>query len=392
MSKAAARGSAASAARTGTAKVLVLAGHAHSLVNFRGTLLEELVGEGHDVVACAPRDRRTDELRPEVERRGATLEVLPLERRGVNPLEDLRTIRSLVSLYRRLVPDRVLAYMAKPVIYGGLAAQRVGGVHFVPMITGLGSLFGDDPRLGSRVVGGAARVLYRRALRSAACVVFQNPDDRDLFRSQGLLANGTPTVRVHGSGIDLDRFRAVPLPSRPTFLMLSRLLATKGVREYAQAAGIVRRARPDARFRLAGSPVEGRDGVDREEVERWAADGRVEYLGRMEDVRPALADARFVVLPSYYREGVPRSLLEALAVGRPVITTDTPGCRETVESGSNGRLVPPRSTEALAEAMLEVLQASDAAAATMGRASRRLAETRFDVRAVNGEIIRALAL
>lgn len=373
-------------------RVLILSGQAFSLLNFRGPLIQDLRERGHEVVACTPQDAHTEGLRRRVEGGGVRLETVPLKRRSLTPFYDFRTIRALTALFQRLRPDRVLAYMAKPIVYGGLAARRAGNTHFVPMFTGLGCAFGGRHTLRALFAERAYLTLYRCALGSAAAVIFQNPEDRNLFRARRLVPPSTPTLRVHGSGVDLMRFRETPLPRQPVFLMLSRLLASKGVREYVGAAEIVRRSFPGARFQLAGPMEQGVEAVAAREVERWVAEGRVEYLGRLEDVRPALANARFVVLPSYYREGVPRSLLEALAVGRPVITTDTPGCRETVDDGRNGRLVAPRSAEALAGSMLELLQVPDADTKAMGRASRRLAETRYDVRAVNQEIIRALAL
>jgi glycosyltransferase involved in cell wall biosynthesis len=375
-----------------SARVLVIAGTSHSLVNFRRPLLNAMLRRGHDVVAVAPADSNWAQVDATLRSDGVRLEAVPIQRKGLNPLADLRTIRRLTTMIREIRPDRILAYMAKPVVYGGIAARRAGGARFFPMITGLGHPFAENGDIRQRALHLVVRTLYRSGLKSARCVIFQNEDDRAMFESLGLIPEGVRTRRVFGSGVDLALYRPQPLPAEPSFLMLSRMLLAKGVREYAEAARMVKERYPSTRFLLAGPSVPGSDGIDRSMIDRWEAAGHIEYLGHLDDVRPVLARSRFVVLPSYYREGVPRSLLEGLATGRPLITTDTPGCRDTVEDGLNGLLVPPRDTRALATAMLNLLEASDEQVSRMGCASLELAYARFDVEAVNEEILSAIEL
>lgn len=371
-------------------RVLMIGGTSRSLVNFRGPLLQRLCQRGHRVVTAAGVDAATSEVRTQLQAMGIPFATLALARAGVDPWEDWRSARQIRALLHEHRPDVLIAYTAKPVIYGGLAAGRIGGIRFFPMITGLGYAFADTGGLRRSLVHLAQRQLYRRALRHAAATIFQNPDDQQLFARLGLVTQGS--ARVHGSGVDLTRFPPAPLPPEPVFLMLARLVADKGVREYAAAARQVRARFPRARFQLAGALETGPRAIRRDELDAWQREGSVEYLGRVTDVPAALAGCRCYVLPSFYREGVPRSVLEALATGRPIITTDAPGCRETVTHGENGYLVAPRSTPELAAAMVRMLEADTATLETMAARSLARARAHYDVDKVNGDILRITGL
>lgn len=368
---------------------LVLAGHAPSLINFRAPLLAALVARGWRVTAAGP------DMDPATRAGLEALGVRPVEvtaaRTGMNPLADLAYRRALVELFKATRPDVVLAYTAKPVIWGTLAARAAGVPRVVAMITGLGYAFTPPARPDPRqmIAGLAARGLYRLALPRADHVLFQNPDDRDLFARLGFTPDPARVEVIAGSGVDLDRYSPSPPPGRPSFLMLARLLRAKGVAEYAEAARRLAARHPGVAFRLAGPFDPGPDGVGRDELERWIAGG-VTYLGALDDVRPAITAAAVYVLPSYYREGTPRSVLEALATGRPVITTDAPGCRETVVDRVNGLLVQPRDVDAL-EAAMERFILDPGLIAPMGEASLRLARERYDVHRVNAQVIAAMA-
>ena len=195
---------------------------------------------------------------------------------------------------------------------------------------------------------------------------------------------------VNGSGVDLDEFRPAPFPEQTSYLLIGRLLYTKGIREYAMAARKIRSCHPDVRFRLCGWPDDGPSAISSQELDDWISDGTIEYLGHLDDVRPAIADASVYVLPSY-REGTPRTVLEAMAMGRPIITTDVAGCRQTVEPGENGFLVPHRNEDALARAMTHFI-GEPQLVESMGSASRRLAEHRFDVEEVTDSLLVTLGL
>lgn len=370
-------------------RVMVIGGYSPSLLNFRGPLLRALVQAGHEVVACGPED--DERVRDGLAAIGVRFRVYPLRRTSTGPLSDLKAWWAIGRLYREEQPDWVLAYTAKPVIYANLARLRQSKPQVFSLVTGLGYGFGAESGR-QRLVGRVVRALYRVALRFGAGVIFQNPDDRAVFQQQKLLPAGMPAEVVNGSGVDLDFFPPCDLPSRPVFLMVARLLIEKGVRDYCAAAREIKRQFPDARFELAGPLDSNPACVSQEELTGWMDEGLIDYLGVLDDVRPALARCRVFVLPSYYREGTPRTILEALAMGRPVITTDSPGCRQTVVDGDNGFLVPPRDARALAQAMRRMIEASSAETERMAAASLALAREKFDVHKVNQRMLQIMGL
>jgi glycosyltransferase involved in cell wall biosynthesis len=371
-------------------RVAVVGGFAASLVGFRGEMLRSMVAHGHEVLALAPENDM--EVRESLKSMGVTYATVPLYRTGTSPVRDVATVVSLLRTFRVFRADAVLAYTAKPVIYGLIAARLAGVPLRAAMITGLGSGLGGGSGLRRHALSSLLRRLYAVGLRQANIVFFQNPDDERLFRSMRLVGDRHRVVRINGSGVDLEAFSPAPLPPGPiTFLMLGRLIREKGVCEYAEAAHRVHRVRPDARFQLLGPMDSNPSAITSQDLEDLRTGGAVEYLGVTSDVRPFLARAHVCVLPSYYGEGVPHAVLEAMAMGRAVLTTDAPGCRETVENGRNGLLVPPRDAAALAEAMLRML-ADPERLGLMGRQSRAIAEERFDVHSVNRAILAAMGL
>jgi glycosyltransferase involved in cell wall biosynthesis len=371
-------------------RVLVLSSLASSLLNFRGQLLAAMVGEGHEVVACAP------ERDPVVEARlrgmGVRFVQTKLARAGSNPLLDLETLAEYMELILRERPGVVLAYTQKPIIYGGLAARLAGGCRFYALISGLGYVFSSaaDHRRFLRAI---VRKLYRFALKRAQAILVFNSDDRPELLRQGIITKKQIVVQVPGSGVDLNHFRASPVPEGPpTFLMIARLMHDKGLKEYVEAARIVRARHPQAQFHLLGKFEDANPtGISRAELDRWLQEGVVTYLGHTDDVRPYLAASSVFVLPSYYREGLPRTILEAMASGRPVVTTDMPGCRDPIEPGQNGLLVQPQDAGDLASALLRFAEEPELAQA-MGKEARRIAETRYDVRLVNAQLLSEMRL
>lgn len=367
---------------------LLIGSFADSLVNFRGALIAAIAAKGYRVVACAPGG--DPNLSARLAELGAEFRPIHIERTGVNPFSDLRTLWEIIRLIKEIRPTAVLGYTVKPVVYGSIAARLCRVPAIYSLITGLGYAFidtGGKSRIARRLV----RYLYRAGLRFNRKVFFQNRDDMGLFMSLDLLTKEEQAELVNGSGVDVVRFSVLPIPDEPVFLLIARLLRDKGVREYVQAAEIVRRSHPEARFLLAGWIDAGNPAsIGQGELEGWVANGTIEFLGSLEDVRPALAGCSVYVLPSY-REGTPRTVLEAMAMGRPVITTDVPGCRETVTEGENGYLVPPMNAEALAEAMLRMILNPDLREA-LGRRGRMLAEQRYDARKVAAAMVSAMAL
>ncbi|MER1967986.1 glycosyltransferase family 4 protein [Castellaniella sp. GW247-6E4] len=372
-------------------RFLLVGGFAESLLNFRGALIDELLRAGVEVHVAAP-GLDQGEVAQALRSRGAIPHDIPLQRTGMNPVADMVAIRDLRRLMISLRPDVFLGYTVKPVIYGLLAARFAGVKRRYALITGLGYAFqSQQAGVKARLVSGVVRGLYRLSLRGADRVFFQNRDDEELFGALGFLGTEVPSEVVNGSGVDTDHFECVPVPEgRVVFLMIARLLVAKGVREYARAAKVLRREHPDASFRLAGWLDGGPDSIGADELATWVDGGILEYLGRLADVRPALRECTVYVLPSY-REGTPRTVLEAMATGRAVITTDAPGCRETVVDGENGYLVPVGDDDELAAAMRRLIAAPHVVR-EMGVRSRSIAEEKYDVRRVNAAMLRGMGI
>lgn len=367
--------------------VLIVAGNARSLIANRGDLIAEMRGASYSVGALVP---KADYLHG-VDRLGIRIFPYDLARTGVNPIADLRSFRQITRTIRANRPAIVFSYNIKPVIYGSIAARLVGGNRRYALITGLGHTYITSSKRNIRLRR-LTDWMYSAAIASCDKVLFQNPDDLAEFRQRGILKDACKAVLINGSGINLDRFAMQPIPEgRPNFLFVGRLLREKGIGEFVEAAALLHRKWPHARFTVVG----GHDAnlphaVDAGELERWKESAIVEFVGSVDDVRPWLRQASVLVLPSY-REGTPKAVLEAMSVGRPIITTETPGCRETVREGVNGFLVPVGDAEHLADAMARFLE-SPMLIPQMGDASRRIAESKYDVSDVNRTILSSLGL
>ncbi|NML15085.1 glycosyltransferase family 4 protein [Azohydromonas caseinilytica] len=351
-------------------RVAVVSNTAWYLFNFRLNLMRALQADGHEVVAVAPADAYAERLRAA----GIGFEPVPISGGGTNPLVELQSVRRLRGVLRRRGVELVLSYTPKGNLYSALAGLSCG-VPFVPNVSGLGRAF-----IRRSPVTLVAQALYRLTFGRALRVFFQNNDDLNVFVHAGL-ARAEQCERLPGSGVDLRRFTPAPLPQRPAdapvFLLVARLMWDKGVGEYVEAARRVRQRHPQARFRLLGFvDVANPSAVPRAQVERWEAEGLVEYLGPTDDVRPFLAEADCVVLPSY-REGVPRTLLEAAAMARPIVTTDAPGCRDTVIDGQSGLLCRPADAADLGDKLLRFIDLAPQARQAMGHAGRALMERSF---------------
>lgn len=372
--------------------IAVVASFTPSLTIFRLELLKRLLAGGYRVVALAPeRDARVEQQLTAI---GVEFIPIPMERTGLNPFKDLRTLWSLRQHLKRLQPDIILPYTMKPIIYTGIAARTLGIKERYFLVTGLGHVFSEAARISpkSRLLQRICIWLYRTAFHGAKAVFVYNDADFEDIRSHRLVQDPSSVTMVPGSGVDLDHFSfSRPPQGPPVFLMVARLLRDKGVVEYVEAARQVRQVLPEARFQLLGHFDSNPTAISREEIDGWVQEGVLDYLGTADDVRPYLARSSIFVLPSYYREGIPRSILEALATGRPIITTDLPGCRDTVQPGVNGFAIKPRDVTDLARAMID-LGADPGMIATMGEASRRVAEAKFDVHAVNRLLLERMRL
>ncbi len=366
--------------------VLVIGSYAPSLLHFRGPLIQAILAKGHRVTAAAP------EMGPEVEdaleAMGAKPAEVALSNASLSPRGLVRSLRLVRKLIRETKPDVILAYTIKPVILGAFAGHAEG-VPVASMITGAGYAFTGGREWKRLITRVAATQLYRAALKRSEVVIFQNTDDEQLFRDLRLVPRNRETHIVNGSGIDLRDFAPVPLPDKPAFLMIARLLKDKGIREFAAAAKRLKSKYPHVPIALVGFRDPSPDSLSQDELDELIRCG-VEFKGHLADVRPAIAESSVYVLPSY-REGTPRSVLEAMAMGRAIITTDVPGCRETVRDGKNGFLVKARDSNSLYQAM-ERFVGDPALANRMGAESRRYAEQRYDVVDVNAKLLELMGL
>lgn len=343
-------------------KIILCVNAAWNVWNFRRPLVTSLVAAGHEVTVLAPADDSVEQI----EALGCHFIDLKMNVKGLNPLDDLALMFRLRRIFREERPDVVLSYTIKNNIFGALAAKPLN-LPVLPNVTGLGTAF-----LSGNLLERVAVALYRKAFGGLPVVFFQNADDRDLFLRRQIITEAQARL-LPGSGIDLDYFAPAPYPpadQAPVFLMIARLLRDKGVMEFVDAARKMKAVAPHLRFQLLGATdAHNRTAIDRASVQSWQDEGVIDYLGTTPDVRPALAAAHCIVLPSY-REGAPRTLIEGAAMARPLIATDVPGCRAVVDHGTTGFLCAPRNSDSLAEAMQAFLALDPEARAAMGMAGR----------------------
>ncbi|HEY8402005.1 MAG TPA: glycosyltransferase family 4 protein [Cytophagaceae bacterium] len=362
-------------------KIAIVINTSWNIYNFRMELVKTLLREGHEVVAIAPFDEYSEKL----EASGCRYFRIEMQNKGSNPLKDLLLIKDLYRLYKKLRPDVILHYTIKPNIYGTLAAQRLG-IPVINNVSGLGTVF-----LHNNLVSKIAILLYKVAFRFPKKVFFQNKDDLHLFVSRGIVKKEI-TGLLPGSGVNLEKFTVVSQPQNTnfTFLMIARLLYDKGVVEFAEAVRLLRNKGVNARFVLLGSlDKQSSLGIPEKVLNEWINEGLVEYKGFSDNIIPYIQMADCVVLPSY-REGTPRTLLEAAACGKPLIATNVPGCIEVVQDGVNGFLCKVKDAADLSVKMEMMMNLSAEDRMAMGRAGRKLMEAKFDAKIVISEYLRSI--
>lgn len=375
------------------AKIVFIGNTAGTLLNFRKELIIDLVNKGH-IVYCLVSDY-TLETKASVDRLGAIPIESTLNSKGINPVADIKSTIELSRILKELQPDVVFSYFVKPVIFGTLAAKIAKVPRIIGMIEGLGNAFTPNNTKGfdfkKKTIQRIQILLYKRALPLLDTLIVLNPDDhKDLVNKFNIKVKNT--VVLGGIGVDLDKFKYTPTKSDTpvSFVFIARLLREKGVYEYLNAARKVKNKYPETKFYvLGGFDNQNPFALRKSELNNYLSSGTVEYPGHVENVADYLIKSSVFVLPSFYREGVPRSTQEAMAIGRPIITTDVPGCRETVEDGINGYLIPPFNTDALAEKMIKFIQQPELIN-KMGKESRRIAELKFNVNEVNDKLINIL--
>ena len=353
-------------------KLFISSNTAWYLYNFRLKLAQVLADQGDDVMFLSPEDGYEKKLNEA----GFRHVPVKIDNKGKNPIRDLRTYFKYISIFKEHKPDIILQYTIKPNIYGTLAAHRLG-IKCINNIAGLGNLF-----ISKTLFTSIAKTLYKVSQKHAFHIFFQNEDDMHRFIREGIIKKGSPNYeRIPGSGVDLSRFQ--PVPKKDTehidFILIARLLWDKGVGEYVEAARVLKKKYPQTRFKVLGfTDTKNPNAISKETVDSWVEEGAIEYLGASDHVEEILRDVDCVVLPSYYREGVPRSLLEAGAMGKPIITTDSVGCRETVIDGETGFLCKPKDVNDLAQKMGSIITMTPEERSVMGIRGHEYIARTFD--------------
>ena len=370
-------------------KIVIIASCSEGFFRLRRQLAIRMMQIGYKVYVIFPIDsdpvytEKTSSL-------GINCIETTMQRQGMNPIKDFKTFLDIYKVLKKLQPDIVFSYTAKPVIYGSSAAKLAGIPKIYSLINGLGYAFIGNT-IKDRIIKLIASYLYRIGLCFNEKVFFQNPDDKALFFENKIIARTKKTIIVNGSGVDISYFAKEPLSNKQlSFLLMSRLMRDKGIYEFIEAVRIIKKKYPQIIFRIAGWICSNPSAIKQSEFNAWIEEGLIKFYGRLEDVRPAIKNCSVCVLPSY-REGTPRAVLEAMSMGRAIITTDTAGCRETVENGVNGFLVPVRNATKLADA-IERFILNPGLIEKMGFNSRRIAEKKYDVNLVNQKIISELEL
>ena len=367
-------------------KVAVLSSHTPSLFWFRMDMMQAFIAKGYTVYAIG--NEPEEEWHDKFEQQNIIYQRAQISRNGMNLFGDIKTLFSLKKILKEIQPDKIFAYQAKTVIYGSLAAASLGINEIYSLIAGCGSVF-ISSKIIAKILRGALQFQYRSALKYNKKVFFQNTDDISLFSSIGMVSPDK-AVLINGSGVNIERFSVKPLPENFTFLNICRLIKDKGIVEYLEAARLVKEKYPEIRFLLVGPFDTNPSAYKEKELRPYITDGIIEYFGEQENVIPYIEQACVFVLPSY-REGTPKTVLEAMSCGRAIITTDVPGCRETVTNGINGLLVPVKDISALVDAMIYLIE-NPQKVISMGALGRKIAVDKFDVHKVNNTIMKTMGI
>lgn len=367
-------------------KVAVLSSHTPSLFWFRMDMMISFRNNGYKVYALG--NESEAEWKDKFQQENIEYIQIDVERNGVNPLNDLKTLKSIKNALSKIMPDKIFTFQAKTIIYGGIAAKQLGIKEIYPLVAGMGSVFLNDS-LKTRIIRKILVTEYKLGMKSCPAVFFQNHDDEQIFKDNGIVKK-QEVVLIPGSGVNTEKFTVQPLPEQFGFLCISRLIRDKGVYEYLEACRKIKEKYPEVRCLLVGPYDSNPSALKPDELKPFIDDGVIEYFGEQTDVRPYMNQANVFVLPSY-REGTPKTNLEAMASGRAILTTNAPGCKETVVEGVNGYMVPVKDVDALCEKM-EYLINNPNIVSEMGAEGRKLAENKFDVKIVNNKICQTMKI
>lgn len=371
--------------------ILFITGYGPSIINFRLSLIKKLLSKGYKVSVAAPGSQFPNVLQDEIKNLGVDLIIFKLSRTGLNLFKELKSLLEIYRIIRIYKPNIIISSLIKPIIYTGLVLKLFKNIRYFPLIAGVGYVLYEKKSIKHKILKTFIIKLYREGIKKSETIIFQNKDDKLLFSNLKIKNYNDFSTVINGSGVDLTIYPFSNLPKKIVFLMISRLLVDKGVREYVEAAKIVRSKFPDVIFQLAGDLDENPESIGLQELKLWIDKGDIQYLGQIKSVQPILKNCKFFVLPSY-REGTPRSTLEALATGRPVITTDVPGCRETVIHKKNGLLVPSKNHIALSNAMINFINEKDENIKKMGKQSFLIAKNKYEINKVNQSIMNIIDL
>ncbi|KAB5491510.1 glycosyltransferase family 4 protein [Flagellimonas hadalis] len=370
-------------------KILIICSYANSLIHFRGDFIADLLKNGFMVYGAAP--DMSQEIHSKLTEMGAIPLEYQLQRTGMNPFNDLKSILELKKIIKAHDIDLVFPYTIKPVIYGSIAAN-MSKIPAVSLITGLGFTFTGTSKK-ARTLQKITELLYKVSIRKNKLVIFQNRDDHKLFLERNIIKEDNKVDFVSGSGVNLNSY-PTRVNNKTTdkiiFILVARLIREKGIHLFIEAASLLKKEFPNAEFHVIGKPDQSPSAIHLEQLHKLNEQGTIVYHGRQKNVAEFLFNSDIFVLPTFYREGVPRSILEALSVGMPIITTDSPGCRETVVKGENGILVAPQDLDSLVEAMRFFLE-NPKQIEIKGSKSRELAEQKFDVKIINAKLISLLS-
>ena len=367
-------------------KVLMVAPKTDTFVNFRGDLIRDIRAKGYDVTVIVPEDV----CRQFFKDNGVKVRLIGLKKNSFSVFNTVSYYNELKRIIREEKPDKVFAYTIKPVIFGSLAAKKAGVKEIYSLICGLGMLFCSDS-LKIKLIRSAVGVLYKRALKCNNKVIFQNQDDIDELVKLRYVKRKQCEL-VSGSGVNLKKFKRNKLPSGPvSFLMVARVLKEKGVMEYFKAASIVKEQHPEAFFRYIGPIDKNKNAIAMSALKEYISTGMVDYIPGTDNVAKYVAECSVFVLPSYYREGIPKTLIEATAMGRPIITTNTPGCKETVTEGINGWFVKTRNISDLSDKMEWMIKHKNKLQ-EMGDKSYEMCLERFTIDKINAEMMRIMGV
>lgn len=376
-------------------KFFVIATSISSIVNFRGKLLDEIFSKNHSVHIIIPEEFRENSIVENLIDNGFGVHFIPLSRTSISISNDLKSLFHLIKIIKSEKPDIILSYTIKPVIYGSIAAKIVGIKNIYSLITGLGYAFISLENSNHKITILQKVVfnLYKIALFCSNKVIFQNSDDAEVFKKMNLV-NSKKINTVNGSGVDLSHYNydltilEEYAPEQPIkFLMLGRIIGDKGIREYVAAATeLKKKYGTKVIFQLGGGLDTNPTAIQKKELDEWVSTGVIEYLGKLQDVRPTITNSHVFILPSY-REGTSRSILEAMSIGRPIVTTNVAGCRQLVEVGRNGYLAEAKSVQSLVDAIDKMINVSSKELIQMGTYSRKIVEDKYDVHKVNEHML-----